>query len=135
MSSFTRPFEVMVHNVPLSERPFEVSEGFLFYSKQYGDINIPVGYRSNFADIPRIFWGVIPPCGRYSKATIIHDWLIENKDLHSFTYQEINNIFLEAMEVLGVHVITRSTIYWSVSFYWKFGRHVTNGIKKIFKRR
>ena len=135
MSSFTKPFNVMVHNVPLNERPFEVSEGFLFYSNEYGDINIPIGYRTNFADVPRIFWVFIPPCGRYSKATIVHDWLIDNKDLHTFTYQEINNIFLEAMEVLGVHIITRNIIYLSVSFYWKFGRHFTNSVKNIFKGR
>lgn len=134
MSSFTSPFSVEVHNVPLNERPFEVLDGFLFYSEQYGDFYIPAGFRTNFADVPRIFWAIIPPCGRYSKATVVHDWLIVNTDSHTLSYTEINKVFLEAMEVLGVNVFTKTIIYMSVSFYWGFGRHISNFTRKIFKK-
>ena len=134
MSSFTKPFSVLVHNVPLKERPFEVAEDFVFYSKNHNDIHIPVGYLTNFADVPRIFWVFIPPCGRYSKATVVHDWLLDNKEQHDLSYREINKVFLEAMEVLGVRKVTRTIIYMSVSFYWEFGRHISNFIRKIFRK-
>ena len=125
---------VNVHNVPLIERPFEVAEEFVFVSEEYGDITIPVGYRTNFADVPRIFWIIVPPCGRYSKATVVHDWLIENVEFHNFTYREINKILYEAMRVLGVRPITSRLIFWSVSFYWNYGRHITKVFKKLFTR-
>jgi hypothetical protein len=134
MSSFTKPFSCLIHNVPLNEKPFEVIGVFEFYSTDYHKmITIDDHYRSNLANVPRIFWSIIPPVGRYSRATIVHDWLIDNMDKHDFTYHQINMIFKEAMKVLKVKRLIRYVMYLSVEFYWYFGIFISNFIRKLLK--
>jgi hypothetical protein len=133
MSSFTKPFKVIVHNVPLKEKPFEISGSFNYYSEVVKGlvINIPDGYRTNFASVPSIFYPFIPPVGRYSKATVVHDWLIEHKKGLGISYSDINKIFEEAMEILNVSKLKRKIMYWGVQYYWKFGRHISTPIRKL----
>jgi hypothetical protein len=39
---------------------------------------VPRGYETNGANIPRIFWGVIPPFKpKYLPAVIVHDYLCD----------------------------------------------------------
>ena len=133
MSSFTKPFKVKVHNQQLKDKPFEVADSFYYYPDIYPNIiiNIPVGYRTDFASIPRVFWSILPPVGRYSKAAVVHDYLIDETDID---IKKINKIFLEAMEVLGVNIVTRHIIYASVQFYSKFGKYISNGVRKLINK-
>ena len=120
MSSFTKPLIVKVHAEDLKDSPFEVMEEFEFYSELYDDIIISIskGYSTNFASVPRIFWPIVPPIGRYSKATVVHDWLIDNRDKHELDIHQINKVFKEAMEVSGVRWFYRNIMYIAVEFYW-----------------
>jgi len=129
MSSFTCPFKVKVHNVKLKDKPFEVDEEFMFYSEVYKDMEIvvPIGYRSDFASIPRIFRTMLSSVGRYSKAAVVHDYMID--EMTEVGMKKINKLFLEGMEVLGVGKVTRYTIYNGVRFYWKF----LDPVSKFFK--
>ncbi|WP_442908701.1 DUF1353 domain-containing protein, partial [Hydrogenovibrio sp. 3SP14C1] len=34
---------------------------------------VPEGFISDGATVPRIFWPIFPPIGRYLKATLVHD--------------------------------------------------------------
>jgi hypothetical protein len=36
---------------------------------------IPDGFTTDLASVPRIFWSLLPPDGRYEKAAVLHDWL------------------------------------------------------------
>ncbi|EAA2596645.1 hypothetical protein DNM18_25345, partial [Salmonella enterica subsp. enterica] len=36
-------------------------------------IEVPKGFITDHATIPRIFWILLPPDGRYAKAAIIHE--------------------------------------------------------------
>ena len=38
-------------------------------------IVIPKGFITDFASVPRIFWSVIPPVGKYCGAAVVHDYL------------------------------------------------------------
>jgi cellobiose-specific phosphotransferase system component IIC len=114
--------------------PFEVDGAFEFYSKIYDKtVRVTDHYRSNLASVPRIFWSIIPPVGRYSKATVIHDWLIDNMSEHKFTYHQINMIFKEAMKVLGVNWFYRYVMFFSVEFYWYFGIFISNFVRRLLK--
>ncbi|MCK5788869.1 MAG: DUF1353 domain-containing protein, partial [Chlamydiia bacterium] len=92
MSSFTKPFEVKVHNLPLSDRPFEVLRDTTYYSHIDGvsDITIPVGFRTDFATIPRPFSGILFPVGRYSKAALVHDYLVDTMSDTGYSMKLIN---------------------------------------------
>jgi len=51
-------------------KPYKISESFV----------IPKGYKSNGANIPRLFWWFIPPFKpKYLPAVIVHDWLCDKE--------------------------------------------------------
>jgi hypothetical protein len=72
---------------------------------------VPAGFVTDLASIPRVLWSLLPPHGRYAKAAIIHDWLYAT-GIGGREYAD--DVFLEAMEVLGVSPWKRKTMYWAV---------------------
>jgi hypothetical protein len=38
-------------------------------------IHVPVGFVTDFASVPKLFWNLIPPTGWYGKAAVLHDYL------------------------------------------------------------
>ena len=85
-------------------------------------ITVPAGFVTDFASIPRAFWTILPPTGKYGKAAVIHDYLyVMGGDLppDKFTKADADRIFYEAMGVLGVGSVTRYVMWKAVS---AFGR-------------
>lgn len=91
------------------------------YSEQW--IYVPRGYLTDGASVPRIFWGLIPPWGSYGQAAIVHDYLteflsitVEGKPV-AITRKRADEIFLEAMTVLGVPAYLRYPMFYAVSAF------------------
>lgn len=78
-------------------------------------VDIPKKFKTDFASIPRIFWSVFPPDGIYTQAAVLHDFLCTHPG--GRTQKEIDLIFLEGMEVLGVATWRRQTVFNSVRVY------------------
>ena len=74
-------------------------------------IVVPVGFVTDLASIPRIFWAIWPPAGQYSPAAIVHDYLYFKKRL---TRKESDKVFLEAMKRLCVPWHRRTLLYMGV---------------------
>jgi hypothetical protein len=74
-------------------------------------INVGIGFHTDFASIPRLFWVFLPQWGKYGNAAVIHDFLYWEQPR---TRIESDNILLEGMVVLEVAYITRYAIYWAV---------------------
>ncbi|EAP2902404.1 DUF1353 domain-containing protein [Salmonella enterica subsp. enterica serovar Chester] len=112
MSRFTTPAILEM----LGHYNWRVHEPFAFYlSEDYSDvIEVPAGFITDLATIPRIFWSLMPPDGRYAKAAIIHDYLYDNA---LRTKYEADRIFLDGMTVLGVPRWKRTIIYWAVRLF------------------
>jgi len=36
---------------------------------------VPRGFVTDLASVPRVFWSAFPPCGRYTPAAVVHDYL------------------------------------------------------------
>jgi hypothetical protein len=72
-------------------------------------IEVPRGFETDFASIPRVLWPWLPPTGRYGKAAVIHDFLY--RTLGVATRAEADQVLGEAMEELGVGWWTRQVIY------------------------
>ncbi|EDQ8489481.1 DUF1353 domain-containing protein [Salmonella enterica] len=112
MSKFTTPaiLEMLGHYL------WRVHEPFAFYlSGDNSDvIEVPAGFITDLATIPRIFWSLMPPDGRYAKAAIIHDYLYDNA---LRTKWEADRIFLDGMTVLGVPRWKRTIMYWAVRLF------------------
>ena len=114
MSSFTK--ELIA--TPLDDgKTWVIREEFKYDigAKDSGDsVVVPVGFVTDFASIPKIFWSILPNWGPYGKAAIIHDYLYFS---HNRTKDEADNIFLEGMLVLGVPPWKANIIYQSVHFF------------------
>ncbi|EDU8189745.1 DUF1353 domain-containing protein [Salmonella enterica subsp. diarizonae] len=112
MSRFTTPaiLEMLGHYL------WRVHESFTFYlSDDNSDvIEVPAGFITDLATIPRIFWILLPPDGKYAKAAIIHDYLYDNA---LRTKWEADRIFLDGMTVLGVPRWKRTIMYWAVRLF------------------
>lgn len=79
-------------------------------------IEVPVGFVTDGASIPKVAWGVIgsPMTGRYIYAAIIHDYFYY---MGTFSRLRSDIIFLEAMAVLNVPRWKRNIIYRAVRLF------------------
>ncbi|ECO0902306.1 DUF1353 domain-containing protein [Salmonella enterica subsp. enterica serovar Newport] len=112
MSKFTTPAILEM----LGHFNWRVHEPFAFYlSDDESDvIEVPAGFVTGLATVPRIFWILLPPDGKYAKAAIIHDYLYDNA---LRTKKEADKIFLDGMTVLGVPKWKRTVMYWAVRLF------------------
>ncbi|EJQ8214212.1 DUF1353 domain-containing protein [Salmonella enterica] len=112
MSKFTTPAILEM----LGHFNWRVHEPFAFYlSDDNSDvISVPAGFVTDLASVPRVFWILLPPDGKYAKAAIIHDYLYDNA---LRTKKEADKIFLDGMTVLGVPRWKRTVMYWAVRMF------------------
>jgi len=120
MSSFTSPLVVEY----LGEGKWRLVHPFEYHvGDEASDeiISVPVGFVTDFASIPRVFWSILSPYGRHGKAAVVHDYLYAtNKD---YDRKQSDDIFKEAMVVLGVNWLKRGIMYnavrWFAGGVWK----------------
>lgn len=118
MSKFTTPLIVKVHDDGAN---YELVEGFEYYRENDKKtiIKVPTGFVTDFASVPRIFWSIYPPFGRYSKAAVLHDYLYDITCEYLYSRKDSDEIFLEAMKAVGVKKFTRSLLYYMVRWFAK----------------
>jgi hypothetical protein len=77
----------------------------------YKRVDVPPGFVTDFASIPRPFWSLLPPDGEYVYAAILHDYLYWQQERPR---EESDDIFKFAMEDLKVGSMTIGTIHSAV---------------------
>lgn len=77
-------------------------------------VRVPVGTITDLASVPRILWSIFPPHDIYAKAAIIHDYLYDQA-IGSKAFAD--DVFNEAMQVLGVPTWRRVSMYWAVRLF------------------
>lgn len=97
----------------------------LVYRAAAGDvIEIPAGFITDLASIPRPFWPIVPVNGRHRAAAILHDYLYVTQ--HA-TRAAADALFLEAMARTGVRWTQRQVMYAAVrlggAIAWARSRH------------
>ncbi len=116
MSSFTTPLDVEY----IDGRHWMLIKEFSFASDTLERIvRVPVGFVTDFASIPRLFWALLPPTGTYGKAAVVHD------DLYRFprmvvptvTRLQADRTLREGMIALSVPWLTRCIIYYAVRIF------------------
>ncbi len=75
---------------------------------------VPAGFTFDGASIPRVLWWLFSPSGRYMKAALLHDYLIETQTV---SRAQSAQMFYKEMEKLGVILWRRAAIYWGVCLY------------------
>ena len=73
--------------------------GYVAYNGE--TVNVPTGFRTDGASIPRFFWRLIgPPLrGPYARAAVIHDYLCSQ---FGYNRKRADEMFLEALHLCGV---------------------------------
>ena len=74
-------------------------------------IDVPIGFMTDFASVPRPLWVFIPRWGKYGNAAVIHDYCYWNQIQPR---KESDRIFREGMEVLGVPTFKILLMYYAV---------------------
>lgn len=74
-------------------------------------IMVDNGFVTDFTSVPRVLWWIVPRWGKYGNAAVIHDWLYWEQ---INTRKACDNIFLEAMGVLGTSKIKKWAMYRAV---------------------
>ena len=119
MSRFTDPLLVS----PLPDGRTWVIKRDFGYDLDHEDsgrtVEVPVGFHTDFASVPRLFWALIPRWGVYGNAAVIHDYLYV---FHPCSRQRADAIFDEAMRVLTTPTWQRLAILAAVRLiawiYW-----------------
>jgi hypothetical protein len=92
----------------------------LVWTGTRGDtFSIPDGFRTDFATVPRFLHWLVLPYGAYTRAAVLHDWLIETRINHPDPAQrvasrDVDGIFRRVMEDLAVPWTTRWAMWSAV---------------------
>jgi Protein of unknown function (DUF1353) len=78
---------------------------------QYSRVDVPTGFVTDFASIPRVFWSLLPTDGDYAYAAVIHDYLYWTQERPRATADQI---FKMAMQDFKIGNVTIETIYRAV---------------------
>lgn len=82
-------------------------------------IEVPRGFITDGASVPRLLWPLFPSWGRYSRAAVLHDYLgtrlvnLRAPHPEGLTQRQIDAVFFEAMGVCGV-VWPIRVLIWSI---------------------
>lgn len=96
-------------------KPFDKDKFELVQDYTYKDITIPAGYKTNGANVPRMFWSVFPPNSpEYLSAVIMHDYLCDKEQ-----YKLADKTLKEMMSALGVSKLKVYIFYYSCRVYHK----------------
>jgi hypothetical protein len=141
MSSFTDATAPISYNHlasrVLGKDVWNVASQFTYYTDVLHErhwVEIPLGFLTDGASVPRLFWNLLPPWGQYGNAAIVHDYLCENLKLTDASGETVDidrttadQILNEAMKVLETSTIKRILIYGAVRCYFY--------LSKVKKRR
>jgi hypothetical protein len=99
-------------------------------------IIVPKGFVTDFASIPRLFWSLLPPIGRYGYAALFHDYVYWDQKLKR---AEADDVFNQTMIELMVPRWKRLVLYVAVRVFgfiaWRGNASLkANGEKRILKR-
>jgi hypothetical protein len=106
------------------------------YQKDYKAIEVPPGFVTDLASIPKVFWSILPPAERYSYAAIIHDYLYWTQMVPRDVADQILKICMEEMNVENVKVVA---IYNAVKMFgdtaWEENANLKRkGEKRLLKK-
>ena len=78
------------------------------------DVEVPAGFETDFASVPRGLWNIFPPLGLYGEPAIVHDFLYRTQPVDRKT---ADLVFLEAMKAKGCRWTQRQALYRAVRLF------------------
>lgn len=103
-----------------------LTDQFEFHYREAGQIRrlvVPCGFLTDFVSVPLAFRPILPPWGKYGRASVIHDWMYWDQSLPRIT---ADRVLLDGMRTLGVWSPVRGIIYAGVRLFgraaWAWNR-------------
>jgi hypothetical protein len=90
-------------------RIIELTKPFSVQLRNKEIITVPIGFATDYASVPRLFWRLFPPWDDYSPAAVIHDYIYVVGDRPR---RKADAIFLELMDGLPDISWLRARIMW-----------------------
>ena len=104
---------------------FELFSDYVYKTKDYL-IEVPKGFVTDYASIPKLLRIIVLPYGKHSGASVIHDWLYSSNCNLEISREKADKIFLEVLKEEKVNLFLRRLMYIAVR---KFGRsRFRNGV-------
>ena len=91
-----------------NKKIYELTKGLVFENT-----TVYAGFRTDFASVPEVLRWLYHPQGKYSRASVVHDFLYS---LPSCPKSVADDTFYRAMKSDGVDIITRYLFYWAVKY-------------------
>lgn len=95
-------------------RRWRVESPFAYRTSWHRQFTVPRGFVTDLASVPRVFWNILPPFGRYTEAAVLHDWLYRT---HRVPRPDADQLLRDAMELGRVPGLTRALIYYAVRWF------------------
>jgi hypothetical protein len=67
-----------------------------------GWVEVPAGFHTDLGSVPRQVWKRFPKFGRWTGATIIHDWLYRRRPRGGLRRSAVDDVFEELLRADGV---------------------------------
>jgi hypothetical protein len=107
------PFETKLIVSEVDESRWQLVND-LVYRGNKDVFTVPAGFKTDFASVPKLFWNILPPTGRYTKAAVLHDWLYST---HAVSKEDADGIFRRVMEEEKVGTIKRNIMWLAVKWF------------------
>lgn len=123
MSAFLSPvrMEILPPSQVKGRQKYRLLEPFVYDSNLLGRIEIPAGFLTDFASIPRILWRYLDPeDSAIQFASLVHDYLYFTQPC---SREVADKVMVEAMEISGARWDQRVVAYRAVRLFggshWK----------------
>lgn len=96
-----------------------LTEPLTWTGSQHDTFVVEAGFVTDFATVPRFLHWLVLPYGAYTRAAVLHDWLIETRINHPdpllrVASRDVDGIFRRVMGELGVGWAKRWTMWAAV---------------------
>lgn len=95
-------------------------------------VQVPVGFVTDLASIPRIFYSALRPDGSYAHAAVIHDYMYWTQ---TSSRETADKVLKRAMEYLEINPVTVASIYQAVRLFGKNSWNENQMMKRIGRKR
>lgn len=73
---------------------------------------VPVGFRTDFASVPQAVQWLVPTTGRYTRATVLHDWLCgEPLVSGQLSSHDVDGLLRRVLREEGVPLVRRRVMW------------------------
>lgn len=99
----------------LNEREWETLAPLTYQGRDTTTtLTVPTGFKTDLTSVPRFAWWLVPRSGRYTPASVLHDYLVRTPEAYGIGRCDADGIFRRSMRELGVPLLRRRMMWTAV---------------------